>query len=457
MMRTVMDRLLVVDDDLNILKMLKMRLESEGYQVETASEIEAAKELAATNEYELAILDLKFSGGSGIELMKSIREVDADLPVIILTAHGTIESAVEAMKEGAYIYLTKPFDHRELLLQVKNGIEKSKLSREVKRLRSIIRQDHKIQNIIGQSEAMKKALDLTCLAAESNSNVFISGESGTGKGLIARALHQLSDRNDKPFVSLNCAAIPGTLLESELFGFEKGAFTGATARKKGLFAQADGGIIFLDEITEIPLAMQGKLLKAIEEREFYPLGSQHTVKVDIRIISASNKEIETEVETGNFRSDLYYRIHVFPIRMPPLRDRKEDIPPLVGHFLDKHAGKMNKNIRTITPQALQKIMVYSWPGNVRELENVVECAVGMARDDVVSEELIVICQSGKDGSTFRSFKESKQDFERSYLIELMTISRGNVSQAAKLAGKYRADLYALLEKYNLNPLEFREG
>jgi two-component system, NtrC family, response regulator GlrR len=452
----VMDRLLVVDDDLNILKMLKMRLESEGYQVQTASEIEAAKDLAATNEYELAILDLKFSGGSGIELMKSIREADADLPVIILTAYGTIESAVEAMKEGAYIYLTKPFDYRELLLQIKNGIDKSKLSREVKRLRNIIRQDHKIQNIIGQSEAVKKALDLTCLAAESNSNVFISGESGTGKGLIARALHQLSDRKEKPFVSLNCAAIPSTLLESELFGFEKGAFTGATARKKGLFAQADGGIIFLDEITEIPLAMQGKLLKAIEDREFYPLGSQHTVKVDIRIISASNREIETEVENGNFRSDLFYRIHVFPIRMPPLRDRKEDIPLLVGHFLEKYAGRMNKNIRRITPQALQKIMVYSWPGNVRELENVIECAAGMARDDVISEDLLVICQSKKDGSTFRSFKESKQDFERSYLIELMTISRGNVSQAAKLAGKYRADLYALLEKYNVDPLEFRE-
>jgi two-component system response regulator GlrR len=455
-MRTVMDRLLVVDDDLNILKMLKMRLESEGYQVQTASEIETAKNLAATNEYELAILDLKLSGGSGIDLMKSIRDVDADLPVIILTAYGTIESAVEAMKEGAYIYLTKPFDYRELLLQVKNGIEKSKLSREVKRLRSIIRQDLKILNIIGQSEAMKKALDLTCLAAESNSNVFISGESGTGKGLIARALHQLSDRKDKPFVSLNCAEIPGTLLESELFGFEKGAFTGATARKKGLFAQADGGIIFLDEITEIPLAMQGKLLKAIDEREFYPLGSQQTVKVDIRIISASNKEIETEVENGNFRSDLFYRIHVFPIRMPPLRDRKEDIPHLVGHFLEKYAGKMNKIIKTITPQALQRIMVHSWPGNVRELENVIECAAGMARDDVISEDLVLICQSRKNGGTFRSFKESKQDFERSYLIELMKISRGNVSHAAKLAGKYRADLYALLEKYNLNPLEFRQ-
>lgn len=451
-----MDRLLVVDDDLNILKMLKMRFEFAGYHVETASNIDAAKNLAVKNEFELAILDMKLSGGSGIELMKSIHEVDRDLPVIILTAYGTIESAVEAMKEGAYIYLTKPFDYREVLLQVKNGIEKSHLSREVKRLRSIISQDHKIQNIIGRSEAMKRVFDLTALAAQSGSNVFISGESGTGKGMIARALHQMSDRKDKPFVSLNCAAIPETLLESELFGFEKGAFTGATSNKKGLFLQADGGIIFLDEISEIPLSMQGKLLKALEEKEFYPLGAQKTVKVDIRIISASNKDIEQEVEKGNFRSDLFYRIHVIPIRMPPLREHKEDIPLLVEHFLEKSAAKMNKHIKNITPQALKKIMIYSWPGNVRELENVIECAAVMVRDDLINEDMVVLSNQKMDESAFRSFRESKQDFERNYLIELMKISRGNISQAAKLAGKYRADLYALLEKYSLNPLEFRK-
>jgi two-component system, NtrC family, response regulator GlrR len=450
-----MHRLLVVDDDLNILKVLKMRLESEGYQVETAADIAKAKDLAVKNEYELAILDMKFSGGSGIELMKSIREVDRDLPVIILTAYGTIESAVEAMKEGAYIYLTKPFDYRELLLQIKNGIEKSNLAREVKRLRSIINKDHNIQNIIGRSEAMKQVFDLTALAAESNSNVFISGESGTGKGMIARALHQLSDRKDKAFVSLNCAAIPETLLESELFGFEKGAFTGAVTNKKGLFLQADGGMIFLDEISEIPLSMQGKLLKALEEKEFYPLGAQKPAKVDIRIVSASNKGIEKEVEKGSFRSDLFYRIHVIPIRMPPLRERKEDIPLLVEHFLAKCAAKMNKPIKNITPQALQKIMIYSWPGNVRELENVIECAVVMARDDEIGEEMLVITNQNTDENAFLPFKESKQDFERNYLLELMKISKGNVSQAAKIAGKYRADLYALLEKYNLNPPDFR--
>ncbi len=451
-----MDRLLVVDDDLNILKVLKMRLESEGYQVETASDISAAKNLVMNNEYELAVLDMKFSGGSGIELMKSIREVDRDLPVIILTAYGTIESAVEAMKEGAYVYLTKPFDHRELLLQIKNGIEKSNLSREVKRLRSILHQDHGIQNIIGRSEVMKKVLDLAVLASQSDSNVFIGGESGTGKGMVARAVHELSGRKDRPFVSLNCAAIPETLLESELFGFEKGAFTGATSNKKGFFLQADGGTIFLDEISEIPPPMQGKLLKAIEDREFYPLGAQKTVKVDIRIISASNKDIEKEVEEGRFRRDLLYRIRVIPIWMPPLRERKEDIPLLVEHFLEKTSAKVNKKIRDITPQALKKIMTYSWPGNVRELENAIECAAVMARGEVIQDDMLIVGNGKTDEGTFRSFRESKQDFERNYLIELMKITRGNVSQAAKLAGKYRADLYALLEKYHLNPPEFRQ-
>jgi two-component system response regulator GlrR len=389
--------------------------------------------------------------------MKSLREVDPDLPVIILTAYGTIESAVEAMKEGAYSYLTKPFDNRELLVQIRNGIEKSKLSREVKRLRSMLKADFEGQNIIGHSEAMKRVFEAVALAAETDSNVFISGESGTGKGLVAKALHQLSERKDRPFVPINCAAIPATLLESELFGFEKGAFTGAFANKKGLFVQADRGIIFLDEISEIPLAMQGKLLKALEEKEFYPLGAQRTVKVDVRIISASNKDIEKEVEKGTFRSDLFYRVHVVPIKVPPLRDRKEDIPILVEHFLSKVAGKLKRSVKGLSSAALQKLMIYSWPGNVRELENMIECAVVMSTEDLISEELIILPGQEMGEHAFKPLKESKQDFERNYLVQLMKISQGNVSQASKLAGKYRADLYELLEKYHINPLDFRQG
>jgi two-component system response regulator GlrR len=452
-----MEKILVVDDDVSILKVLQMRLESEQYAVVAASEIREAKERIAEESFDIALLDLKLDGGNGIELMKSLREVDPDLPVIILTAYGTIESAVEAMKEGAYSYLTKPFDNRELLVQIRNGIEKSKLSREVKRLRSMLKADFEGQNIIGHSEAMKRVFEAVALAAETDSNVFISGESGTGKGLVAKALHQLSERKDRPFVPINCAAIPATLLESELFGFEKGAFTGAFANKKGLFVQADRGIIFLDEISEIPLAMQGKLLKALEEKEFYPLGAHRTVKVDVRIISASNKDIEKEVEKGTFRSDLFYRVHVVPIKVPPLRDRKEDIPILVEHFLNKVAGKLKRTVKALSSAALQKLMIYSWPGNVRELENMIECAVVMSTEDMISEELIILPGQELGEHAFKPLKESKQDFERNYLVQLMKISQGNVSQASKLAGKYRADLYELLEKYHINPLDFRQG
>jgi two-component system response regulator GlrR len=451
-----MEKILIVDDDVSVLKVLQMRLESAQYAVVAASDAREAKQRLEEETFDIALFDPRLAEGSGIDLMKGIRDIDPDLPVIILTAYGTIESAVEAMKEGAYSYLTKPFDTRELLVQIRNGIEKSKLSREVKRLRTMLRDEFEGQSIIGHSEAMKRVFDAVALAAETDSNVFFSGESGTGKGMVARALHQLSKRMDKPFVPINCAAIPATLLESELFGFEKGAFTGAVASKKGLFVQADKGIIFLDEISEIPLHMQGKLLKAIEEKEFYPLGSHKTVKVDVRIVSASNREIEKEVEKGNFRSDLFYRVHVVPIKVPPLRDRKEDIPILVEHFLAKMAQKLEKPAKSLSPAALQKLMLYAWPGNVRELENIIECAVVMSTENVISEDLIIVPGQKDDKSAFKPLKESKQDFERDYLIQLMKISRGNVSRASKLAGKYRADLYELLEKYHINPLDFRK-
>ena len=451
-----MEKILVVDDDLNILKVLRMRLESGGYAVVTASETEEARKKILEGGFDIALLDLKLSEANGIDLMKNLREVDPDLPVIILTAYGTIESAVEAMKEGAYSYLTKPFDYRDLLVQIQHGIEKSRLSREVKRLQGIIRADLEGQNIIGQSEAMKQVSEVVALAAGTDSNVFISGESGTGKGMIAKALHQLSDRKDHPFVAINCAAIPANLLESELFGFEKGAFTGAVASKKGLFVQAEGGTIFMDEISEIPLVMQGKLLKALEEKEFYPLGTHRKTKVDIRIISASNKDIEKEVDAGNFRSNLFYRIHIIPIRMPPLRERKEDIPLLASYFLAKVAEKQKKPAKTLSPAAIQKLMLHPWPGNVRELENIIECAVVMSTEDVISEDLIILSSQEMTDHLFKPFRESKKDFEKNYLIQLMKISRGNVSQASKLAGKYRADLYELLNKYHINPLDFRQ-
>ena len=414
-----------------------------------------AEKQARTAEFDLAVVDLKLAGGNGIDLMKSLRAIDADLPVIILTAHGSVSSAVEAMQQGAYTYLTKPFDNRELLMQIKNGIEMASLSKEVRRLRIMVKHDFESENIIGQSAEIKKVLELATLAARTEANVYIHGESGVGKGVIARAIHRISDRKEMPFVAINCAAIPETLLESELFGFEKGAFTGAVSTKKGLFVQAQGGVVFLDEIAELPMTMQGKLLKALDEKEFYPLGAQKPVKVDVRIISASNRVIEDEVEQRAFRSDLFYRIHVIPLKIPPLRERKADIPLLVNFFLQKYAAKMKKETKAITPSALKKLMLYSWPGNIRELENIVECAVAMCTKDTITEEFVILSAPQTKESAFMTFKDAKQDFERNYLVQLLEISQGNISEAAKLAGKYRADIYELLEKHNISLPDFR--
>jgi len=305
-------------------------------------------------------------------------------------------------------------------------------------------------------EKMKRVLEQVTKAAESDSSVYIEGESGTGKELIAKTLHMASPRKDGPFVVINCAAIPETLLESELFVYKRGAFTGAVYSKKGLFAQAHKGTFFLDEISEMPLSMQVKLLRVLERKEFYPLGGNKVIKVDARIVAASNKSLEEEIKRGRFREDLFCRIHVIPIKLPPLRERKEDIPPLAKHFLNKFTKKIKKEIKGFSPLALQKLMLYHWPGNVRELENVIECAVAMATEDIITEDLILQTQK-LDKNNLRPLKKAKDDFEKNYLIQVMELTQGNVSQAAKIAGKYRADLYELLEKYGLNPTDFRKG
>jgi len=450
-----MDKILIVDDDLNILKVLRMRLEAEGYLITSLTQAQEAIEKTKEEEFDLALVDLKLTWKDGIELMETLHHIHPEMPVIILTAYGTIESAVDAMQKGAYSYLTKPFDHRQLLLQIKNGIERNRLFREVRRLSSIVGERYEFKNIIGKSGKMKGVLEQVARAAETDSNVCIQGESGTGKELIAKALHLASSRKDGPFLAINCAAIPETLLESELFGFTKGAFTGAVATKKGLFAQAHGGSILLDEIAEILLPMQAKLLRAIEEKKFHPLGSENPIQVDVRIIAASNKNLEAEVSKGKFRSDLFYRIHVIPIHLPPLRERKEDIPLLVTHFLKKFSGEMKKEVKRISPSAIQRLLSYHWPGNVRELENAIEYAVAMTTHEVIDENVILQTKKGTVGS-LKPLKEAKKDFEREYISNLLLLTEGNVSKAAELAGKYRADFYELLKKYGLNPSDFKD-
>jgi len=449
-----MDKILVVDDDQNILKVIKMRLEAEGYGVDTATQADEAVKTAKNDVYDLALLDLKLSGKDGIGLMQDLHQINPDMPVLILTAYGTIKSAVEAMSKGAYSYLTKPFDYQDLLLQITNCLEKGRLTKEVKRLRTMVKAHYGFENIISRSGKMKKVLEQVAQAAQSESSVYIEGESGTGKELVANTLHLISSRKNGPFVAINCAAIPETLLESELFGYEKGAFTGATNTKKGLFSQAHNGSFFLDEISEMPLTMQAKLLRVLQEKEFYPLGGGKTVKVDARFIACSNKNLEEAVSEGKFREDLFYRIHVIPIKLPPLRERKEDIPVLAKHFLKKYSPTTKNEIRGISSAALQKLLLYSWPGNVRELENTIECAVAMSHKDIITEELILQTHNLEKGH-IKLLKDAKEGFEKDYLVQLIELTQGNISKAAKLSGKYRADLYDLLKKHELNPADFR--
>ncbi len=450
-------RILVVDDDKNLLELVKMRLESSGYEVATAWQEEDAIEAVKNQVFDLAVLDLQLVHRDGISLMEELHLILPDMPVIILTAYGTIESAVEAMKRGAYSYLTKPFEPQDLLLQIERALENRRLASEIQRLKELLEERYDFTNIVARSEKMKRVLEMVSQIAKTDSTVYIRGESGTGKELIAKSIHLASDRKNKAFVAINCAALPESLMESELFGHEKGAFTGAIRNKKGLFVQAHEGTFFLDEIGDMPLSIQAKLLRALQERQFYPVGSEKPIGVDVRIIVATRKDIEGHVKQGLFREDLFYRIHVIPIDLPSLRERKEDIPPLVEHFLKKFSLQMKKEVKGFTPQAMQKLMLYEWPGNVRELENTIEYAVAMTQQDIITEDFILQQPKGvASQEPLRPLKEAKGAYERSYLIHLLEICEGNVSKAAKLAGKYRADFYDLLKKHDLKSEDFKK-
>jgi two-component system response regulator GlrR len=449
-------KLLVVDDDRNLLELIRMRLESSGFEVATARDEIEARTMLAEQVFDLAIIDLQLVHQDGISLMEEARSVSPDLPVIILTAHGSIESAVEAMRRGAYTYLTKPFDARELVLSIGRALENRRLTTEVTRLKELLRERYDFENIVARSGKMQAVLESVARIAKTDSTVFIHGESGTGKELIARAIHLAGARKDKPFVAINCAAIPETLLESELFGHEKGAFTGAVRSSKGLFVQAHEGTMFLDEIGDMPLSIQAKFLRVLQERQFFPVGGESPVTVDVRVIVATNKVLEDEVRQSLFREDLFYRIHVIPIELPPLRERKEDIPVLAEHFLKKFSGQMGKKITGLAPLALQRLMLHNWPGNVRELENTMEYAVAMARQEIITEDLVLPVKAGAAEEPIKPLKEARDDFEKNYIIQLLEMTRGNVSRAAELAGKYRADFYNLLKKYVISPLDFKK-
>jgi len=444
------ERILVVDDDQGLLQLLKMRLAAMGFDVTTCTSGEEAVAEARRQIFDLAITDLRLGGLDGLAVTEELLLIHPNIPVLILTAHGSIPNAVEAVQKGAFGYLQKPFDDKELRGNIEKALAQQRMSREIQRLKLLVKELYGLENVVARSPKMQVLFQQIAQVADTDATICLFGETGTGKEVLARVIHCNSRRARGPFIALNCAAIPDSLFESELFGHIKGAFTGASNSKRGLIQSANGGTLFLDEIGEVPLPMQVKLLRAIQEREVKEVGADYSMKVDVRIIAASNKDLGEAVRLGTFRNDLYYRIQVVPLTIPPLRERRDDIPLLVQHFLKQSNRRMNKDIRGFTPGAMQKLMLYPWPGNVRELENTVEKAVVMSRQDMITPDLIPSIRPSAEGQ-LRPLTEAKEEFEKRYLKEVLQLTGGNISRAAQFAGRYRADFYKMLKKYGMHP------
>ena len=452
-------KILVVDDEPGMRTFLEIILRKEGYSVETAADGMKALDNINNNVFDLAILDILMPVMNGIEVLKRIIEKSPETTVIIITAFASHETAIEAMKLGAYDYITKPFKIDEIKLVIKKALDKKGLERENLRLRKELQTKYGFANIIGRSIGISKVFELIKRVSELKVNVLITGESGTGKELVARAVHYSGSRHRGPFIAVNCGAIPEPLLESELFGYRRGAFTGASRNKKGLFEEADGGTIFLDEIVDLPIHLQVKLLRVIEEKTIRPLGSTEPIPVDIRIIAATNKLLEEEIANEKFREDLFYRLNVIKIDLPPLRDRRDDIPPLAIHFVEKYSHEMGKDINGISPKALETLESYHYPGNVRELENIIARCVALETSNVIRQqtlpELIVNMgslniENGIAGNF--GLDHLLETFEKRTIDKALTEAQGNKVEAAKLLGitfrslRYRLAKHGLLDE-----------
>ena len=446
-------RILVVDDEQSMREFLEIFLRREGYQVFTAPDVDTAVAYLESDEIDLTITDMQMPEKTGLDLILAARDVSPETVMIVVTAFGTTDSAISAMKEGAYDYLTKPFKVDELRIVIEKALEKKLLSNENRRLRQELRSQSRDRNIIGHSRAMHDVFDLIAQVAETKTNVLVSGESGTGKELVARAIHDQSDRQGQPFVAINCGAIPENLLESELFGHVKGSFTGAVQNKEGLFETASGGTLFLDEIGELSHSLQVKLLRALQEKSIRRVGDTVDRKVDVRIVSATNRRLDEEVSAGRFREDVYYRLNVIQLTLPPLRERVEDIPLLAQHFIRRFADELGKDVEGMDAEAYDLLSRYSFPGNVRELENLVERAVALAREPVIGVDLLpptILADRQPEAPATRVTAEGVEldrmleDFERSLLIEALAQSGGVKKQAARLLGvSFRSFRYRL--------------
>ncbi|HEY2254824.1 MAG TPA: sigma 54-interacting transcriptional regulator [Variovorax sp.] len=443
-------RLLVVDDDPDMLRLLSMRLTSTGYQVTAVTSAESALTQLEIEHPQLVLSDVRLPGRDGLALFDEIRKRHPTLPVILLTAHGTIPDAVEATARGVFTYLTKPYDGRELLDKIAQALALGAPAAE-----SGKRGDESWRSeIVSRSNRMAELLAEARMVAKSDASVLLRGDSGAGKEVLARAIHRASARADKPFVAVNCGAIPEALLESELFGHMKGAFTDAVANHKGLFQQADGGTLLLDEIGDMPPALQVKLLRVLQERAVRPLGASQSIAVDVRIISATHRDLDAAMEAGQFREDLYYRLNVVTLSLPPLSARREDIPLLANHFLQRLSTKYGKRLSGFAPEALKALTTASWPGNVRQLFNVVEQVCALSSSPLIP--LALVQRALRVPSVeVQTYAEAKQRFERDYLVGLLKLTDGNVADAARLADRNRTEFYRLLQKHELTPGHFK--
>ena len=443
-------KILVVDDDLEMCGLLSDVLKGEGFSVIALSDSLEASKALKREEFDAIVTDLKMKGLKGLDLLEDANKRAPLTPVIIITAFGTIESAIQAMKMGAYDYITKPFRMDELILTVKKALENRLLKKEVVRLRKEVETRYHFHQLIGRSNSMQKIYALVERISDSSSNVFITGESGTGKELVARAIHYNGLRKDGPFIAVNCAAIPETLLESELFGYKKGAFTDAKTDKKGLMFEANAGTLFLDEITEMPNTLQAKLLRVIEERVVRPLGDTRSYPMDVRIISTTNRDIQSMFEEGRFREDLYYRLKVIDIELPPLRERRDDIPLLIQHFIEKISVNLKKRISGVSEEALKLLLNYSWPGNVRELENVIERVINLTlKEMILPEDLPKSLDQRADEKLFEKAIREKltlSQLEKEYVKRVLMEVEGNKSKAAERLGLDRKTLYRKLQE-----------
>jgi two-component system, NtrC family, response regulator GlrR len=449
-------KILVVDDDPDLLRLMQIRLSAAGHQVITATSAERALAQLTVVRPHLVVTDLRMDGMDGMALFEAIGATNPTLPVIVLTAHGTIPDAVDAVKRGVFGYLTKPFDARTLLTEIERALLATGATPGAGAgANATTGAERQWRNdIITRNQAMEDVLAKAQMVAQNDASVFIYGESGTGKELLARAMHRASPRHDQPFVAINCGAIPEPLLESELFGYVKGAFTGATRDHQGLFLSANHGTLFLDEIGDMPVPLQVKLLRTLQEHEVRPLGSTAHHAIDVRIISASHRNIEAEMAAGNFREDLYYRLNVVTLSLPPLAGRRDDIPLLANYFLSELARKYGKTVSGYAPDALDLLITAAWPGNVRQLHNVVEQSVALAMTPMIPASLVQQAIQHHHGQ-YLSFEEARRAFERDYLARVLKITEGNVAQASRLAKRNRTEFYKLLQRHQLDSGMFK--